>query len=43
MSASGNDFIVIDNRGGKVNERFQDLSEFAKRYAGCTILSAPMA
>jgi diaminopimelate epimerase len=31
MSASGNDFIVIDNRSGKVNERFQDLSEFVKK------------
>jgi diaminopimelate epimerase len=31
MSASGNDFIVIDNRDGKVNERFQDLNEFVKK------------
>lgn len=31
MSASGNDFIVIDNRTGRVNKRFQDLSEFAKK------------
>ncbi len=31
MSASGNDFIVIDNRSGKVNERFHDISEFVKK------------
>ena len=31
MSASGNDFIVIDNRMGKVNERFSDLQEFVKK------------
>ena len=31
MSASGNDFIVIDNRTGRVNKRFQDLSEFVKK------------
>lgn len=31
MSASGNDFIVIDNRTGKVNEIFEDLGEFVKK------------
>ncbi len=31
MSASGNDFIVIDNRSGKVNERFPDLKEFVTK------------
>ena len=31
MSASGNDFIVIDNRSGKVTERFHDLNEFVKK------------
>lgn len=31
MSASGNDFIVIDNRGGQVNEKFQDINEFVKK------------
>jgi diaminopimelate epimerase len=31
MSASGNDFIVIDNRSGQVNERFQDLNGFVKK------------
>ena len=28
MSASGNDFIVIDNRNGKVDEMFQNINEF---------------
>jgi diaminopimelate epimerase len=31
MSASGNDFIVIDNRSGEVNKTFQDLNEFVKK------------
>ena len=31
MSASGNDFIVIDNRNGKVKKKFQDLNEFVKK------------
>lgn len=28
MSASGNDFIIIDNRDGKVYDSFEDLNEF---------------
>jgi diaminopimelate epimerase len=28
MSASGNDFIIIDNRDGKVYDRFKDLKDF---------------
>jgi len=28
MSASGNDFIIIDNRDGKVYDSFKDLNEF---------------
>jgi len=31
MSASGNDFIVVDNRDGKVDERFQDVTEFVRK------------
>jgi diaminopimelate epimerase len=31
MSASGNDFIVIDNRNGKVDEKFQDINEFVRK------------
>jgi diaminopimelate epimerase len=31
MSASGNDFILIDNRDGKVYEKFKDLKEFIAR------------
>ncbi len=31
MSASGNDFIVIDNRNGRVNEIASDLAEFASK------------
>lgn len=30
MSASGNDFIVIDNRGGVVDEYFPDVKRFVK-------------
>jgi diaminopimelate epimerase len=28
MSASGNDFIIIDNRDGKFYDSFKDLNEF---------------
>ncbi len=28
MSASGNDFIIIDNRDGEVYDNFKDLKEF---------------
>ncbi len=28
MSASGNDFIIIDNRDGKIDKNFKDLKEF---------------
>lgn len=31
MSASGNDFILIDNRDGKVNEHFEDVPDFVSR------------
>jgi len=31
MSASGNDFIVIDNRNGRVDEKFQDINEFVRK------------
>lgn len=31
MSASGNDFIVIDNRKGKVNRKFPEVNEFVKK------------
>jgi diaminopimelate epimerase len=31
MSASGNDFIVVDNRDGKVNRDFPDVIEFIKK------------
>ena len=30
MSASGNDFIIIDNREKKVEELFPDVVEFVK-------------
>lgn len=31
MSASGNDFILIDNRTGIVNEKFSDVVDFVKK------------
>lgn len=31
MSASGNDFVMIDNRDGKVYDRFPDLIQFVSR------------
>lgn len=31
MSASGNDFIIIDNRDGKVYEKFPDIAEFTMK------------
>ncbi len=34
MSASGNDFILIDNREGEASKRFPDLADFARR--ACT-------
>ncbi len=31
MSASGNDFILLDNRDEKVNRQFQDVNEFVRK------------
>ncbi len=31
MSASGNDFIVVDNRDGRVSGEFPDMAEFARK------------
>ncbi len=31
MSASGNDFIVIDNRSGRINKKFKKISEFVAK------------
>lgn len=31
MSASGNDFVMIDNRDGKIYERFPDMKEFVAK------------
>ncbi len=42
MSASGNDFVMIDNRDGKVYDRFPTFWTSWQRYAGSTTPSERM-